>query len=70
MGKAMSLAGFNVGIELGQIAVALTAALAMRGVRQVSGAAGIAGTTRAASYLSMAFGTFWFFPTGIGVMDL
>jgi len=61
MGKAMSLAGFNVGIELGQIAVALTAALVMRGVRQVSGPAGIAGTTRAASYLSMAFGTFWFF---------
>ena len=66
MGKAMSLTGFNVGIELGQIAVALTAALVMRGVRQVSGAAGIAGTTRAASYLSMAFGTFWFFQRALG----
>ncbi|MCF8208071.1 MAG: HupE/UreJ family protein [Rhodoferax sp.] len=61
MGKAMSLAGFNAGIELGQIVVALTAALVMRGVRLVSGPAGIVGTTRAASYLSMAFGTFWFF---------
>ena len=61
MGKAMSLAGFNVGIELGQLAVALTAALVMRGVRQVSGPTGIARTTRSASYLSMAFGTIWFF---------
>ena len=61
MGKALSLAGFNAGIELGQIAVALTAALVMRGVRQVSGPAGIARTTRSAAYLSMAFGTIWFF---------
>jgi hypothetical protein len=66
MGKAMSLAGFNVGIELGQIAVALTAALVMRGVRRVSGPAGIAGTTRVASYLSMAFGTFWFLQRALG----
>ncbi len=66
IGKALSLAGFNAGIELGQIAVALTAALVMRGVRQVSGPAGIVGTTRSASYLSMAFGTVWFFQRALG----
>lgn len=61
MGKAISLAGFNVGIELGQIAVALTAALVIWGVRQTSGPAVITKTTRSASYLSMALGSFWFF---------
>ena len=66
MGKALSLAGFNAGIELGQIAVALTAALVMRGVRQVSGPTGIARTTRSASYLSMVFGTIWFFQRALG----
>ena len=66
MGKAMSLAGFNAGIELGQIAVALTAALGMWGVRQVSGPAGMAKATRLASYLSMALGSFWFFQRAFG----
>ena len=66
MGKALSLAGFNAGIELGQIAVALTAALVMRGVRQVSGHAGLAKTTRLASYVSMALGSFWFFQRALG----
>jgi hypothetical protein len=60
MGKAWSLAGFNIGIELGQIAVALTAALVLRGVRQVSGPNGLTKTTRSASYASMALGSFWF----------
>ena len=66
MGKAMSLAGFNVGIELGQIAVALTAALVMWVVRQLSGPIGLAKTTRLASYLSMALGSFWFFQRALG----
>jgi hypothetical protein len=66
MGKAMSLAGFNAGIELGQIAVALTAALAMHGVRFMSGNAGLSKTTSAASYLSIAFGTIWFFQRALG----
>jgi hypothetical protein len=66
IGKALSLAGFNTGIELGQIAVALTAALAMRGVRQLSGPIGLAKTTRVASYISMALGSFWFFQRALG----
>lgn len=66
MGKVMSLVGFNAGIELGQIAVALTAALVMRSVRQLSGPLGLAKTTRLASYVSMALGTFWFFQRAWG----
>ncbi len=66
MGKVLSLAGFNVGIELGQIAVALTAALVMRGVQQLGGPVGLAKTTRLASYLSMALGSFWFFQRAWG----
>jgi hypothetical protein len=59
-GKAWSLAGFNIGIELGQVAVALTAALVLRGVGQLSGPIGLTKTTRSASYASMALGSFWF----------
>jgi hypothetical protein len=66
MGKLVSLVGFNAGIELGQIAVALTAALVMRGVRQLGGPIGLAKTTRVASYLSMALGSFWFFQRAWG----
>jgi hypothetical protein len=66
MGRALSLAGFNAGIELGQIAVALSAALVLRGVRQLSGPAGLARTTRSASYLSMALGSFWFLQRALG----
>lgn len=66
MGKAISLAGFNTGIELGQIAVALTAALVMQGVRHVSGSVGLAQTTRLASNLSMALGSFWFLQRALG----
>ena len=66
MGKVVSLVGFNAGIELGQIAVALTAALAMSGVRQLGGPIGLAKTTRLASYVSMALGTFWFFQRAWG----
>ncbi|MBP9738043.1 MAG: HupE/UreJ family protein [Rhodoferax sp.] len=66
MGKVVSLIGFNVGIELGQIAVALTAALVMRGVRQLGGPFGMAKATRLASYVSMALGSFWFFQRALG----
>jgi hypothetical protein len=60
MGRAWSLAGFNVGIELGQIAVAMAAAVVLRGVRHIGGPIGLAKTTRSASYGSMALGSFWF----------
>jgi hypothetical protein len=66
MGKALSLAGFNAGIELGQLAVALTAALVMQGIRQVSGPTGLAKTTRLGSYMAMALGSFWFLQRAIG----
>ncbi|MCF8168021.1 MAG: HupE/UreJ family protein [Rhodoferax sp.] len=66
IGKVVSLAGFNAGIELGQIAVAFTAALAMRDVRQLGGPIGLAKATRFASYLSMALGSFWFFQRAWG----
>ncbi len=66
MGKAWSLAGFNAGIELGQIAVALTAALLMQGVRRLGGPIGLAKTTRSASYVSMALGSFWFLQRALG----
>ena len=61
MGKVVSLVGFNVGIELGQIAAALAAALVMRVVRQVSGPIGLAKATRLISHLSIAVGSFWLF---------
>jgi hypothetical protein len=60
MGRAWNLAGFNIGIELGQIAVAMTAALVLRGVRQAGGPMGLTRATRSASYASMALGSFWF----------
>ena len=66
VGKVVSLVGFNAGIELGQIAVALSAALVMRGVWQLGGPIGLAKTTRLASYLSMALGSFWFFQRAWG----
>ncbi|MBP6277707.1 MAG: HupE/UreJ family protein [Limnohabitans sp.] len=60
-GKVVSLVGFNVGIELGQITAALAAALVMRVIRQLSGPIGQAKATRLTSYLSIALGCFWFF---------
>jgi hypothetical protein len=66
IGKVMSLAGFNAGIELGQLAVALTAALVMHGIRQVSGPTGLAKTTRLGSYMAMALGSFWFLQRAMG----
>ena len=65
-GKALNLAGFNAGIELGQVAVALTAALVLRTVRQFGGPIGLAKTTRSASVLSMARGSFWFLQRALG----
>ena len=66
MGKAMSLLGFNVGIELGQLVVAFSAALVMWLIRQLSGPVVLTQSTRLASYLSLAVGTFWFFQRVLG----
>jgi HupE / UreJ protein len=55
-----SLAGFNVGIELGQLAVALIASVVALGVRRLRGDAGLALTTRLASFSAMGIGSVWF----------
>jgi len=58
--RALSIVGFNAGIELGQLCVALPAVLLLRGVRQLGGAAAFAQTIHLASSLAMALGAFWF----------
>lgn len=55
-----SLAGFNVGIELGQLAVALIAASVALGVRRLRGDAGLVLATRLASFSAMSIGSVWF----------
>jgi HupE / UreJ protein len=54
-----SLAGFNVGIELGQLAVALVAAAIMACIQRLQGARGVAFATRLASLTAMSAGTVW-----------
>jgi hypothetical protein len=54
-----SLAGFNVGIELGQVAVALCAGLIITGIGRVRGAPSVAVVTRFASFAAMAIGSVW-----------
>jgi hypothetical protein len=66
MGKAWSLAGFNIGIELGQIAVAVTAALVLLGVQYVGGPGVLTKATHSASYASMVLGSFWFIQRTLG----
>jgi len=58
--KLWSLAGFNVGIELGQLLVALLATAAMALVHSLHGPAQVQWVTRLASYVAMATGSFWF----------
>jgi hypothetical protein len=55
----LSLAGFNTGIEAGQLAVAVPALAAMAVVRTFKGAPGLAWTTRLASFGAIAAGTVW-----------
>lgn len=57
--RLWSLAGFNAGVEAGQLAVALVAVAALTAIRRFSGGAGLALTTRLASYTAMATGSFW-----------
>lgn len=58
--KWLSLAGFNMGIEMGQIFVALLAAAAMRVVHYLRGMSGVHMATRVASYTAVLMGGFWF----------
>jgi hypothetical protein len=55
----LSLAGFNAGIEAAQVAVAVLAAGLMAGVLRLRGPAGLALTTRLASFSAIAAGSAW-----------
>ena len=57
--RLWSLAGFNAGVEAGQLAVALSAVAVLAAIRRFSGGSALAMTTRLASYLAMAAGSVW-----------
>jgi hypothetical protein len=57
--RLLSLAGFNAGIEAGQLAVATLAAAVMFGIKRFKGASGLAFTTRVASLVAMVAGSVW-----------
>lgn len=58
--KLLSMAGFNTGIELGQLTVALFAVALMKTIRTFRGAAGLAMAMQLASYAAILLGAFWF----------
>jgi HupE / UreJ protein len=58
--QLQSLVGFNVGIELGQLAVALVAAVITGCIQRFQGARGVAFATRLASLTAMSAGSVWF----------
>lgn len=55
-----SLAGFNLGIELGQIMAAAAVILILAGIGRVFGDAGVLISMRAGSIAAMVLGTAWF----------
>ncbi len=57
--QLQSLAGFNVGIEAGQLAVAVVALFIVAGIKRLHGASGVAFTAQAASFLAMSVGSIW-----------
>lgn len=57
--RFLSLVGFNVGIEAAQLGVALAAGALFAGIHHVRGLAGLALTTRIASFTAMAAGSVW-----------
>lgn len=60
-GKVVSLAGFNLGIELGQLAVALLAMAMFQVIYQWAGDQSLQRVKRWILWLAVALGTFWFF---------
>jgi hypothetical protein len=58
--RIYTLIGFNVGIEIAQLGVALLAAGVMFGVNRFIGASGVTATTRFASLAAIAVGSIWF----------
>ncbi|PVE41023.1 hypothetical protein H663_019470 [Limnohabitans planktonicus II-D5] len=59
--KFWSLLGFNLGIELGQLAAAGVAMGVFWALRRFAGASAVAMALRLASWSAMGLGTFWFF---------
>lgn len=59
--KFWSLLGFNLGIELGQLAAAGVAVGVFWALRRWAGASAVAMALRLASWGAMGLGTFWFF---------
>jgi hypothetical protein len=57
--QLQSLAGFNVGIELGQLAVALVAAVFLACIQRFQGTRGVAFATRLASFTAISAGSIW-----------
>jgi hypothetical protein len=57
--RLLSLAGFNMGIEAGQVVVAMLAMALLTGIRFFKGGAALTLTTQLASYAAMAAGTVW-----------
>jgi HupE / UreJ protein len=58
--RLTSLAGFNAGIELAQVALALVVAAAAWGVRRLHGAIGLDLATQLASFSAVVVGSIWF----------
>lgn len=61
-----SLAGFNIGVELGQLAFALVAGLGLTGLRRWRGPGGEAAALQLASWAAIAIGSGWFVQRLIG----
>jgi hypothetical protein len=57
--RLLSLAGFNLGIEAGQLVVALLAIALMSGIRHFKGNHSLNLMIQFASYAAIATGTFW-----------
>ncbi len=58
--RVPSLAGFNIGIELGQLCFATAALALMAALRKWRGPAALAAALRYSSYAAMAIGAVWF----------
>lgn len=59
--KALTLTGFNVGIELGQLLVAVLASFTLKFVAAAGGSAWANISKQAVSYAAIAIGLYWFF---------
>jgi HupE / UreJ protein len=59
--KLLSLAGFNLGIEVAQLAVSLLGCAIITAVRRLNGAAGLAVVTKTVSFAAIVVGSFWLY---------